>query len=191
MSKNILLILPSVLKERSALHTNVDDKLIAPEIKAVQDLSIMPLLGSTLFNKIIADIDGGTLTGNYKILVDDYLIDCICNYVMAELAPSLNAQYWNKGVSTKQADQSQIVNGSDLRNAVDKYRGRAENYAQRTKRFLQQNAQSMFPEYYQLIAGIDVVPPEGAIYECPIWLGGKDVSVKPQPSYNLPIDYTR
>lgn len=191
MSKNILLILPSVLKERSALHTNVDDKLIAPEIKAVQDLYIMPLLGSTLFNKIIADIDGSTLAGDYKILVDDYLIDCICNYVMAELGPSLNSQYWNKGVATKQADQSQIISGNDLRAASDKYRGRAENYAQRTKRFLQQNVQLMFPEYYQMIAGIDVVAPEGSIYECPIWIGGKDVFIKPQPSYNLPIDLTR
>ena len=51
------LILPSVVKERMSLHDNVDDKLIYPEIKAVQDLYIMPLLGSTLFNKILSDLE--------------------------------------------------------------------------------------------------------------------------------------
>ena len=90
------IILPSVIKERMSLHDNVDDKLIYPEIKAVQDLYIMPLLGSTLFNKILADIAANTLGGNYKILVDDYLVMAVCNYVMSELPEGLNYQFWNK-----------------------------------------------------------------------------------------------
>jgi len=70
------LILPSVIKERMSLHDNIDDKLIYPEIKAVQDLYIMPILGSTLFNKILNDISTNTLAGNYKSLVDNYVVEC-------------------------------------------------------------------------------------------------------------------
>ena len=51
MSEVKLLILPSVVKERMTLHTNTDDKLIFPEIKAAQDMYIRPLLGSVLFVK--------------------------------------------------------------------------------------------------------------------------------------------
>jgi hypothetical protein len=192
MSKNTLLVLPGLVKERTGLHTNIDDKLIAPEIKAVQDLYIMPLLGSTLFNKIQDDIATSInplvaekLTGAYKILMDDYLIDIICNYTMSELAPTLNAQFWNKGVAAKSADASTPTSGAELKATSDKYRQRGDSYAQRAKRYLQQNAITLFPEYYRHVAGIDIVTPENNVFDSPIWLGGHNVDIKPQPSYNL------
>jgi hypothetical protein len=93
MSSNTLLILPKLLKERSSLHENVDDKLIYPEIKAAQDMYIMPLLGSTLMNKLQTDIAAGTLSGNYKLLMYNYLIDTIVNYVLSELPEGLKALF--------------------------------------------------------------------------------------------------
>jgi hypothetical protein len=191
MSLNTLIILPSVLKERSGLHSNVDDKLIYPEIKAVQDMYIMPLMGSTLFNKIIADISGGSLSGQYKTLVDEYIIDAVCNYVMAELAPTLNSQYWNKGVAAKTTENSNTLSGTELKSVTDKYKGRAEHYAQRARRYLQQNAINLFPEFYTIVAGIDVVIPQNTAFDCPIWTGGKEVFIKPNPSFNDPQQYNR
>ena len=191
MSKNVLMVMPSVVKDRTGLHSNVEDPLIYPEIKAVQDLFIMPLLGRTLFNKIIADIAANTLTGNYKSLVDDYLIDTICNYVMAELGSSLNAQFWNKGVAAKTTENSNTISSQEMKVVADKYRGRAENYAQRARRYLQQNAINLFPEYHSIVAGIDVVVPVNTAYECPIWAGGNEVFIKPNPGFNDPQQYNR
>ena len=79
MSRNTLLIMPSLLKERTGVHDNVDDKLISPEIKAAQDLYILPLLGSALMTKLQNDIEStGTTTGDYLTLLDEYLVDCLC-----------------------------------------------------------------------------------------------------------------
>ena len=70
MSKNVLLMSAQILKDRTAVHTNIDDKLLFPEIKAAQDMYIHPLLGSPLFNKIVSDLSStGTTTGNYKTLL--------------------------------------------------------------------------------------------------------------------------
>ena len=52
MSKNILMLSVALLKERTAIHDNIDEKLIYPEIKAAQDMFILPVLGSALFNKL-------------------------------------------------------------------------------------------------------------------------------------------
>lgn len=171
MSKNILIILPSVLKERSAIHDNIDDKLIYPEIKAAQDMYIMPLLGSTLFNKILVDIGAGTLTGNYKTLVDDYVIDTLCNYVLSELPEGLNYQFWNKGVATKTTDNSQAPSMSDMYASMSRYKNRAEYYSKRCRMYLLKNATALFPEYSQYVSGIDVIPPENTSFESPIYLG--------------------
>ena len=186
MSKNILILMPSLLKERTGVHDNIDEKLIYPEIKAAQDLFIMPLLGSTLFNKILTDINAGTLGGNYKILVDDYVLDTLINYVLSELPEGLNYQFWNKGLSKKESDQSQVPSMPEMYGIVDKYKSRAEHYAKRCRLYLVQNATNLFPEYNQRIAGIDEVSPERNNYTCPIYLGGSQIEIKVQnnPGYN-------
>lgn len=167
-----LLVTPELIKKRTSLHDNVDDKLIIPEIKAVQDTHIQPLLGSVLFYKILTDIKNNTLAGNYLALMDNYISDCICNYVMSELPESINYQYWNKGVATKTTDNSQSPSMSDMYAIVSKYKTRAEHYAQACRLYLAQNHAAMFPEYHAP-GGVDRISPDGASYTCPIYLGGR------------------
>lgn len=184
------LVLPSVVKERMSIHENVDDKLIYPEIKAAQDLYILPLLGSNLFNKIIADIAANTLSGNYKILMDNYLIDCICNYAMAEISSSINNQIWNKGVSQKTVDNATQPSMAELYDIRARYVNRAEHYSKVCRMYLLQNSPSKFPEYNTFVAGIDVIAPDRTSYSCPIYLG--DESEMPKEDYSLnkkPINY--
>jgi len=165
------IVLPSVIKERMSIHENVDDKLIYPEIKAVQDLYILPLLGSNLFNKIIEDIAAGALVGNYKLLMDNYLVMCVCNYVMSELPEGLNYQYWNKGVSSKTVENSSNPSMTEMYSIVSKYKSRAEHYSKMARMYLIQNAPSLFPEYRTFVTGVDVVSPDRTSFTCPIYLG--------------------
>ncbi len=44
MSLNVLFISVDTIKDRTGLHNNVDEKLILPEIKAAQDIYILPAL---------------------------------------------------------------------------------------------------------------------------------------------------
>ncbi len=166
-----LLVTPQVVKQRTALHDNVDDKLIYPEIKAAQDMYVMPMLGSALFDKLIADIKGSGLTGNYKTLVDNYLVDVICNYVMSEMPESINYQYWNKGVATKTTENSQAPSMSEMYSIVAKYKTRAEHYAKRARMYLIEYAPTQFPEYINIPGGVDVVVPERTSFTSPIYLG--------------------
>jgi hypothetical protein len=174
MSKNILMISVQMLKDRTAIHDNIDEKLIFPEIKASQDMYILPVCGSALFNKLLNDINANTLSGNYKALVDDYIVDTLANYVISELPLGLTYQFWNKGVAQKTTDNSLTPSMSDLFSVASKYKRRAEEYAQRLRLYLRQNAPTLFPEYINPGSGVDTIIPERQGFSNPIYLG--DVS---------------
>ena len=65
MSNISLLVLPSLVKERTNIHSNVEDALLIPEIQAVQDLYILPIVGTALYNKLLTDIGNNALAGLY------------------------------------------------------------------------------------------------------------------------------
>ncbi len=98
MSKNVLLISDDILKDRTAIHGNIDSKMLYPEVKVAQDMYIHPILGTALYDKIIDDVDAGTIAGDYKTLLDDYIIDCLLYYTLAGLPEALSYQFWNIGV---------------------------------------------------------------------------------------------
>lgn len=186
MSKNTLLIMPKIIKDRSGVHTNIDDKLLYPEIKAAQDMYILPLLGSNLFNKLQNDIENDELAGDYKDLMDDYIIDALLNYVLAELPDGLSNQFWNRGLSRKGGDDLQPLSMSEMYNVVSKYRNRAEHYAKRCRMYLIQNGTAKFPEYNAVLVGADSIAPDAVSFVSPIYLGATRIEIKPQdnPGYN-------
>lgn len=172
MSKNVLLIDENILKERTAIHGNIDPKLLYPEIKAAQDMYIEPILGSALFNKIINEVDAATITGTYKSLLDDYIIDALCWYVVSALPDAISYQFWNKGVVRKQGDSTELPSMSELLDISNKYRNRAEWYGERLNKYLKAYASTtVLPEYLSGNDQISDIQPEGNSYSMPIWLG--------------------
>lgn len=172
MSANVLLLSTTILKDRTGVHDNLDEKLLFPEIKAAQDLFIHPLLGTPLFNKIISDVDAGTITGAYKDLLDDYIIDALLNYVLAGLPEAISYQFWNKGVLRKGGDSTELPSMTDLIQISDKYRQRAESYGERLTRYLQANASdSHLPEYLEAGEELDDLIPKSTAFTSPIYLG--------------------
>ena len=80
MSSNTLLITVQQLKERTSLHSNVDEKLVVPDIKYCQDAYIMPLLGTALMAKLQDQIEAlptGKPSGDYLTLWENYLLDAL------------------------------------------------------------------------------------------------------------------
>ena len=100
MSNNILLMSDEMIKERTSIHGNIDAKLIYPDIKVAQDMYILPVLGTALYNKLQTAVNANDWTNltNYKNLLDIYVLDTLMYYVLAELPMTMGYQFWNKGV---------------------------------------------------------------------------------------------
>ena len=183
MSKNILLITDEVIKERSGLHGNIDPQLINPEIKLAQDRYIHPILGTALFRKLQDDIENDTLAGNYQTLMDDYIVDALIYYTMAELPNILSFQFYNKGMIRKRDENADTPTMTEIVMMSDNYRQKAEYYGNRLMLYLKENF-TLFPEYLNPGNGVDTVLPGNRAFTMPIWLGDGYYSAK-----GLPIDY--
>ena len=174
MSKNILLISDQVLIDRTAIHGNIDPKMLYPDIKTAQDMYILPLLGTALFDKLQAEILAGTLAGEYKTLVDDYVIDCLIHYVLMELPSTLAFQIFNKGAVRSSGENLETASFSEVVSMADRYKRRAEYYAERCKRYLiEQSSHNYFPEFINPGSGADTVHPYGGTFSLPVYLGNE------------------
>jgi len=172
MSVNILLISDDVLIDRTAIHGNIDPKMLYPDIKAAQDQYILAIIGTALFEKIQADILAGTLTGIYKLLVDNYVIDCLMNYVLMELPSTLSFQLFNKGAVKSGGDGLETASFSEVVSMADRYKRRAEFYAERLKLYLiEESSKGNFPEFINPGSRADTVFPYGNTFSLPIFLG--------------------
>ena len=171
MSRNILLISVDMLKQRTQMHGNIDEKMLYADIKIAQDMYIFPMLGTALFNRLQADVDACALNGDYKTLLDEYLVDCLVWYTLAESPATMSYQLTNKGVVRKQGDNTQLPSMAEIISIASTYRKRAEFYANRCRLYLEQNAGVKFPEYLNPGAGIDDKRPVRVQYTSPIYLG--------------------
>lgn len=183
MSLNILLISDVMIKERTAIHGNIDPKLLYPEIKTSQDMYIHPILGTALYNKLLSDVNVSGITGDYKTLLDSYIVDPLMYYTLASLPIPISYQFWNKGVIRKQGTETELPSMSELIDLANHYRIRAEWYGERLTKYLKQYASETFlPEYLDPGSGIDTIIPENSAFTMPIYLGDHDYC--PHPDKN-------
>jgi len=170
MSLNVLFISVDTIKDRSGLHNNLDEKLVFPEIKAAQDIYILPALGSALYNRLQDGITNNNLTGLETTLLNNYVVDTLINFVLSELPQGISYQFYNKGLLRKAGDNSEYPSMQDMIDVANRYKARAEFYKQRLIKYLRQNIVD-YPLYSNYGSGIDAIKPERDAYNASIWLG--------------------
>jgi len=85
-----------VWKEYGFTDMNTDLKKMKPIIYAVQKTRIEPIIGSTLYNKLVTLIKSGTVTGLYKTLLEDHLIPVMIPYCDWKASVHTTTQITNK-----------------------------------------------------------------------------------------------
>jgi hypothetical protein len=170
MSKNILFISEQSLKDRTMIGDNVDPKQMLPAIKAVQDRYIHPLLGTALYTKLQNEVSAGTVSGNYKTLLDNYITDTLIWYVLKELPMFLQYKYENKGVVQRTGETQQNLDFETTQSVMNNAKSWAEWYAQRTIDYLCANILD-FPEYRNQSGQADAIKADRTQYDCGIFLG--------------------
>ena len=171
--KNICFINVNTIKERSALHTNVDDKLILPEILTAQDMYLLPALGTALYNRLQTGIESANLTADEIDLLDNFITNPLVYFTLSELPVGLSYQFYNKGLVRKTSDNTDQPNMQDLIDVASRYRTRAEFYTQRLIKHLKQvsSTTNKFQEYVNYGTSVDIVKPERDAYQASIYLG--------------------
>lgn len=165
--ENTLLISEAKLKRFTDINNNLDVDLISSVIREAQIIHITRLLGSKLYDKIIADVDAGTITGDYKTLLDDFIQDALIYWSYYESLETIYLRPRNAGLIKPTGGENNI--DADLA-LYDKKRqsvkNKAEYFSQRLVDHLCFN-NSLYPEYGQE-TNDDIYPDTGAQLKSPI-----------------------
>lgn len=158
-----LFIKRSDLVKNSIIDGNVDTDDFIHYIKIAQEIHIQNFLGTKLYNKISSDIIGGTLSGAYQTLVNNYVQDMLIFYAMVEYLPFTAYKIKNGGIFKHTSESGEVPSKSEIDYLVNKYRDKAEYYTRRMIDYVTFNISS-FPEY-NTNNNEDVYPDKDSLFQ--------------------------
>lgn len=168
---SVLFISEQTLKQETIISENVDPKLLIPTIKEAQNIYILPLLGTALYNDLCANVSGNSLSSGYITLLNDYVVPTLVKYSVYECILPLSYKFQNKNIGVKSSEFSNQAQLSDLQYLLDFTKNRAEWYAERCSRFLLAN-QAQYPKYLtQENANVSTIYPNANNYTNGMFLG--------------------
>ena len=146
LEPEILFINSDYIKRYTNLNNSVQDDVIKPAVVVAQDKYVQEYLGTDLYNKILADIEASTLTGNYLSLVNDYVLKVAMWWTMVELLPNLETQVDNGGLFTRISEDAQPSDNQNVYSLRSMARDNAQFYTKRMVAYMCENS-TLFPEY--------------------------------------------
>ena len=169
----VLLCSTEYIKARSAIFENVSDKILREAISDSQEIYIEPLLGTPLYDAIILEVDGGTVSADNKILLDDYIVPVLKFYALLEASTFVKTAFVPTGVKTLTQSSSLELNFSEFKAYQTKWEDRAQFFDKKAILFLKQEAQGgKYPLYYKVSDRLDEVGPDQTQYTSSLFLGG-------------------
>lgn len=173
LNTTVLFIGEATLKQESVISENVDPKLLIPTIKEVQNIYILPLLGTALYNELVTQVSGGNVSADNQVLLQSYVQPTMVKYCVYESVLDLSFKFQNKNVAVKSSEFSQQTDLNNLRYYMDKALNRAQYYAERVTRYLMANP-TKYPAYLnQGNADVSTIYPTAKNYSNGIYLGGE------------------
>jgi len=141
-----LIVSEEKLRQFTDINDNLDSKLIKNAVREAQDIYLQRLTGTSLYERILADIDADILSGDYQTLVDDFIQPML---IYASYWEALDAVYMrprNNGLLTPTGgENSEKVDGTWYNRKREAAKNKMDYYAERLTNYLIQN-QNEFPE---------------------------------------------
>lgn len=124
--ESVLFASPQEITISTIIGGNVDVDKYNMYISDTQIITIKPLLGSLLYNKIVADVTNSTLSGLYLTLVNEY-VKPITKYQSASNFVALSSFTLNNGGVFKNAPKdAQVATNKEVEGISDRYSSMAQ-----------------------------------------------------------------
>ena len=157
-SNKVLMLTADYYKRNTVVNLNVDEELLHPQIIKAQNVRIEKILGTNLFNIVLAEIDAQTYTARVTTLLEDYIQPALVEWITYTALPYLNYKLTNKSVSKKSSDNSEPSELNEINYLRQNIRDDAEYYSERTTKFLEANTDT-YPEYLNGNTDCDDIKP--------------------------------
>jgi hypothetical protein len=135
----LLFIQPEEITSTTVLGGNVDIDKYVFCIANVQLTVIEPLLGSILYDKIIADIEADTLSGKYLELFNNFVKPITKNSAIAEFITIASYMLTNGGLYKHSPENSEVVDQREAQFLAKKYSDFSQMYITRFNKWICKN----------------------------------------------------
>ena len=142
----VFLVTEQLVLDRTTMDKNLLSANLKPSIILSQKVQVTTVCGDKLINKIYSDIESGSLTGNYKKLVDDYLTDLTIYATLYHASTNLLSKFTNRGLQQENSENSSHSDISVYRELKSDSKNQMEYFAARANKWLFMN-RDLFPEY--------------------------------------------
>lgn len=149
-----MIITAEYLKSICPIHQNVENSKLDPAIMLAQETAIIDVLGTALYNDVIAN---PSATNNVALLV--YLKPALAWTAFCESFYELHYKFSQKGIVKHTGTNEESVDHATLKSIQQEYKGKADFYLQRLTNYLIANASTTFPLYLSPGNSFDTVHP--------------------------------
>ena len=143
---NILLISENTIKQNSLVSNNVDGKYIQNAIRTAQDISLQPIIGQKLFERLCDGVANNNLNELETELISTYIQPVLLNAVMSDLILQLSFKFRNLGAVQTVDTNVVIPSLTDLEYIRNDYSMKCTFYQNRLSDFLEDNC-TKFSQY--------------------------------------------
>lgn len=165
------LVSPNKVKEDTPVDANVAGEYLSVAIKEAQEIDLVEVIGTNLYNKLQDLVVSGINDPEnkpYKDLLDDYVANFLIYAAEARLMPIVSYKVANAGVVTTDDDH---IDNSEYKTIMllrDEAINKRDVYKKRLQKFLCKNKSV----YYKGVCDDEVHRQLYSSSSCPIWLGG-------------------
>ena len=145
MINNVLLVSEDFIRTNSNLSDNAFGKFLLPAIREAQHIHLQTILGTNLYESILLQVSAGTLSGEYKTLVDDYCRWYLLYQTLSDIVDVLDIKMVNLGTVVSRDDYVQNITEDERERLRQNYAYKGDFYAKRLQQYLIANYDS-FPE---------------------------------------------
>jgi len=162
------LISEAKIREYTDVNDSLDTAFIKNAIRTAQDIYLQRIIGTVLYNKLQADVDASTLTGEYKTLVDDYIQDFLLYATYWESLEAIYIRPKNNGLLNATGGENSQSVGRDLYEVKrQSTQNKLQYYSERLTAYIIEK-QNVLPELNENNFLYEQYPDYGTKYRSPI-----------------------
>tara|TARA_R110000772_G_scaffold31754_1_gene78058 strand:+ start:3503 stop:4054 length:552 start_codon:yes stop_codon:yes gene_type:complete len=139
-----LLVKAIDITKGTPLSGNIDVNKYLTVIKEVQVFVIENILGTKLYKKLLIDYAADTVTGDYLILLENYIQPIIIHSTAAEYIIQGSYNVANGGIYKHLPENAETVSKEEVSFLAQHHRNKADSYVSRLQVFL---CDTNLPEY--------------------------------------------
>jgi len=150
----LLFITPQEASSSTILSGNIDIDKFLFCIANVQLTTIEPLLGTELYDKIVAEKTAGTLAGDYLTLFNDFIKPITKHESVAQFIEIASYIVDNGGIYKHSAEGKEVVDKQEAQFLSGKSKAMSQMYVQRFNKWIEYNPLAEYKTYQEEVNAI-------------------------------------